>query len=216
MSNKDIDAENNTVHDTIDTMSSFFTFDDEEYYDSEESDDQENCEDFYGKMKVHFSSKSQTWNTPKYLFDELDALWNFTLDVACIESSALCEKYFTPTDNGLLQDWENNICWCNPPYDDIITWSKKCVLEYRTGSTVLMLIPARTDTKAFHEYLCLDCTCICFIKGRLCFSDPTKQTKRTKSNTAPFPSALFVFDDNLTQEKLKYIQSLGHVMTTMK
>lgn len=57
------------------------------------------------KHKVHFSSESQTWNTPRPLFYELNELWNFTLDTACIPSSALCDKYFTPDDDSLIQDW---------------------------------------------------------------------------------------------------------------
>lgn len=162
------------------------------------------------KHSVHYSSESQTWNSPKWLFKELDEHWNFTLDAACIESSALCDKFFTPEDNSLVQDWSNDITYLNPPYNDLKTWLSKATEEYERGSTVVILVPSRTDTQAFQNYAVKHCSCICFIKGRLKFEDPTKRDEKT--NTAPFPSCIIVLDRNLTQNKIDYLKTLGTVM----
>lgn len=158
---------------------------------------------------VHFSSASQTWNTPKELFKGLNEEWKFTLDAACIPSSALCDQYFTPEDDGLARHWGTHTVWCNPPYDDIKSWCDKAVQAYKDGATVMMLIPSRTDTKAFQEFAGKYCTCVCFIKGRLKFEDPTKRDK--SANTAPFPSCLLVLDNNLTDSKIEHLKTLGLV-----
>ena len=168
------------------------------------------------KHSVHFSSKSQTWNTPLEIFNPLNDLWGFTLDVACLPDSALCSKYFTPEDDGLEQDWGNEICWMNPPYDDIRTWSKKAVSAYKNGATVVVLIPARTDTQACQDILFPNASVVCFIKGRLKFDNPslpswTEDGTHVK-NGAPFPSMLVVLDNNLTDEKIEHLKSLGITM----
>ncbi len=165
---------------------------------------------------VHFSSKSQTWNTPRELFDPLNEKWNFTLDVACLASSALCSKYFTPEDDGLEQSWGEEVCWMNPPYNDIRTWTKKAIDAYQNGATVVVLIPARTDTQAFQLYLAEYASAICFIKGRLKFDNPSlpswTEDGSHKKTGAPFPSMLAVLDNNLTPEKIEHLNSLGVVM----
>jgi len=63
-----------------------------------------------------FSSNDMTWETPQWLFDKLDKEFHFTLDVCALPETAKCEKYYTPQIDGLKQDWEDNICWMNPPY----------------------------------------------------------------------------------------------------
>lgn len=75
--------------------------------------------------------------------------------------------------------------FCNPPYGkELPKWVKKCYDESRVGTLVVMLIPARTDTKWFHEYIYGKAE-IRFIKGRVKFGD--------SKNSAPFPSMLVVF-----------------------
>lgn len=162
------------------------------------------------KHGVHFSSGKDDWCTPIELFEKLDALWHFTLDAACWDETALCDQYFTPSDNSLEQDWGNHIVWLNPPYSDIKTWFMKVSDAYTKGATIMSLVPSRTDTQAFQDYAVKDCNCICFIKGRLKFKDPNEPDKKT--DAAPFPSCLVVLDKNLTQEKLECLQSLGLVM----
>lgn len=134
---------------------------------------------------VLFSSKSVVWETPQDLFDKLNAEFHFDLDVCALPENAKCEKYYTPEDDGLLQPW-NGVCWCNPPYGRTIgKWIQKAYETFAGGGTVVMLLPARTDTKWFHEYIYNKAE-IRFIKGRLKFGN--------SKNSAPFPSMVVVFD----------------------
>ena len=134
---------------------------------------------------VLFSSKSVVWETPQDLFDKLNEEFHFDLDVCALPENAKCEKYYTPEDDGLSQPW-NGVCWCNPPYGRTIgKWVQKAYETFARGGTVVMLLPARTDTKWFHEYIYNKAE-IRFIKGRLKFGN--------SKNAAPFPSMVVVFD----------------------
>lgn len=131
---------------------------------------------------VMFSSETDMWETPKRLFDELDKEFHFDLDVCAIPENAKCEQYFTPETDGLSQEW-NGTVWCNPPYGrEIGKWVKKAA---QSNCTVVMLLPARTDTKWFHDYIYRKAE-IRFLKGRLKFGG--------SQNSAPFPSMVVVFD----------------------
>jgi len=138
--------------------------------------------------KVLFSSASDMWATPQWLFDELNAEFNFTLDSCATPENAKCERFYTLADNGLIQNWGVNV-FCNPPYgSEIYAWVKKCYEESKKpGTTVVMLIPARTDTRYFHEFIYHKAKEIRFIRGRLKFGNA--------KNSAPFPSMIVVFKD---------------------
>lgn len=130
------------------------------------------------------SSNTEEWATPKLFFEELNKEFNFTLDPCCTEENAKCKKHYTKEQDGLLQDWSNDVVFCNPPYGRKISeWIKKCYEENKKGATVVLLIPARTDTTYFHQYVYKQHE-IRFIKGRLHFND-SKQS-------APFPSMVVV------------------------
>lgn len=136
-------------------------------------------------MKVHFSSDSQTWATPQDFFDRLDAEFGFTLDVCALPDSAKCANYFTPETDGLSQSWRG-VCWTNPPYGrEIGIWMKKAHEESLRGVVVVCLVPARTDTKWWHEYA-MKAAEIRLVRGRLKFGGAT--------TSAPFPSAVVIFD----------------------
>ena len=133
-----------------------------------------------------FSSNDMTWETPQWLFNKLDKEFNFTLDVCALPETAKCKNYYTPQIDGLKQDWEDNICWMNPPYGrEIGVWIEKAYNESLKGATVVCLIPSRTDTKYWHDY-CMKASEIRFIKGRLKFGN--------SKNSAPFPSAIVIFN----------------------
>ncbi len=136
---------------------------------------------------VLFSSASDVWATPQDLFDELNKEFGFNLDPCALPDNAKCEKYFTPEINGLSQCWGGYVVFCNPPYGrQIYDWVKKCYEESRNpGTTVVMLIPARTDTRYFHEFIYHKAKEIRFIKGRLKFGNA--------KNAAPFPSMIVIF-----------------------
>nr|DAJ94256.1 MAG TPA: DNA N-6-adenine-methyltransferase [Caudoviricetes sp.] len=136
---------------------------------------------------VIFSSKSDMWETPQYFFDKLDEKFHFDIDVCATKENAKCKKYYTREQDGLLQEWQGT-CWCNPPYGrEIIKWVRKASISAKNGATVVMLVPARTDTKWFHEYIYKkEKVKIKFIKGRLKFGN--------EKNPAPFPSMLVLFE----------------------
>ena len=134
--------------------------------------------------ELMFSSKTDLWSTPQEFFDELDAEFGFNLDACAIPENAKCDVYYTPEQNGLFQRWYGTV-WCNPPYGrEIVKWVAKAAQSAKRGATVVMLLPARTDTKWFHEYIYGKAE-VRFIKGRLKFGGC--------KNAAPFPSMVCVF-----------------------
>jgi phage N-6-adenine-methyltransferase len=138
-------------------------------------------------MQVHFSSKSNEWETPQELFAVFDAEFNFTLDAAATSKNAKCDRFFTMADDGLSQSWQGETVWLNPPYGrQIGKWIEKAYHEAQNGATVVCLIPARTDTKYFHDF-CFKGE-VRFLKGRVYFKQ-----NGARSESAPFPSAIVVF-----------------------
>ena len=137
-------------------------------------------------MDVHYSSKTNEWSTPQDFFDELDKEFNFTLDPCATDGNAKCDKYFTVDDDGLIQDWSNDIVFMNPPYGrEIKHWIKKAYEESLNGATVVCLIPSRTDTTYWHDYIFGKAYDIRFVRGRLKFGG--------SKNSAPFPSAVIIY-----------------------
>lgn len=135
-----------------------------------------------------FSSEEEAWATPQDLFNSLNYVFNFTLDPCSGDTNYKCEKHYTKEENGLTKDWGGEKVFCNPPYGRKSTgeWIKKCFEESKKpGTIVVVLIPARTDTRWFHEYIYRTNAEIYFIKGRLRFGD--------SDNAAPFPSMLVIF-----------------------
>jgi site-specific DNA-methyltransferase (adenine-specific) len=140
--------------------------------------------------KVLFSSNKEDWETPIDFFNKLDQEFHFSIDVASNSKNHKCERYYTEKENGLLQDWTNEVVWCNPPYGRKIgDWVEKAS---KSKAIVVMLIPARTDTKWFHEYIYNKAE-IRFIKGRLKFGNSL--------NSAPFPSMIVIFKGGLTNDR---------------
>ena len=133
---------------------------------------------------VMFSSKTDLWETPQDFFDELDQEFHFDLDVCALTENAKCARYYTPEQDGLSQPWEG-VCWCNPPYGrEIGSWVRRGFFASAGGATVVMLLPARTDTRWFHEYIYRKSE-VRFVKGRLKFGG--------SKNSAPFPSMVVIF-----------------------
>ena len=113
--------------------------------------------------------KTDVFPTPDWLFDALNKRYSFSLDPCALPENAKCKKYFTPEDDGLKQDWSNHIVFMNPPYNryELPKWVAKAA-ENRAGITVALL-PAKTDTKWFHDIVLKTASYIYFIKGRLKF-----------------------------------------------
>lgn len=126
-----------------------------------------------------FTSLSQDWKTPKEFLKKLEREFGKLFDPCP-------SKNYTNGGqiNGLEIEWKNKN-FVNPPYTskEQDAWVKKGFEEWQKGKLVIFLIPARTDTKRFHNYL-LPHAEIRFIKGRLKFSE--------HKNPAPFPSMLCI------------------------
>lgn len=144
------------------------------------------------KLAPLFSSASTEHETPQDLFDELDAEWRFDVDVCATAENAKCVRYFSALPepgawltDGLHQRWEGS-CFCNPPYGrEIDKWVAKACAEARGGhAATVMLLPSRTDTRWWHEYV-IPFGETRFLRGRLKFG--------SAKNSAPFPSAVVVF-----------------------
>lgn len=136
--------------------------------------------------ELMFSSKTDLWETPQDLFDKLNNEFQFTLDVCATPENAKCDKFYTKEQDGLKHPWKGTV-WCNPPYGrGIGQWVRRALFASVSGSTVVMLLPARTDTKWFHDYIYKRNNVeIRFIRGRLKFGG--------SKNSVPFPSMVVVF-----------------------
>lgn len=136
--------------------------------------------------EIMFSSKTDEWSTPQDFFDKLNEEFHFDLDVCANESNHKCALYYDREQDGLKMPWKDHVVWCNPPYGrEIGKWVKKAYFENRAhGTTIVMLLPARTDTKWFHNYVLWKAH-VRFIQGRLKFGDC--------KNSAPFPSMLAIY-----------------------
>jgi phage N-6-adenine-methyltransferase len=133
---------------------------------------------------VHFSSATGEWETPQVLYDELARIFGgFTLDPCATRDNAKCAHFFTREDDGLGRDWTGKV-FMNPPYGrEIGKWVKKAWAESLKGTLVVCLLPARVDTRWWHEYAARGH--VYFLRGRLKFG--------TSRNSAPFPSAIVTF-----------------------
>lgn len=138
--------------------------------------------------EVMYSSATVEWETPQDLFDALDKEFHFTLDPCSTDANAKCAKHYTKEHDGLSQDWTGETVYCNPPYGrEMSKWIRKCYEHFIRGGTAVMLIPARTDTKAFHEYIYGKAE-IRFLRGRLRFNN--------SKNSAPFPSMIVIYKES--------------------
>ena len=135
------------------------------------------------------SSKSDNWPTPQDFFDDLNEEFHFTLDPCANEENHKCDLFYTKEQDGLTKDWGGHVVFCNPPYGkEIADWVRYSYEQsQKPNTTVVMLIPARTDTRYFHDYIYGKAE-IRFIKGRLKFGDAT--------TAAPFPSMVVVYRKN--------------------
>ena len=137
-------------------------------------------------QRTMFSSATTEWSTPQKFYDKLDVQFKFTLDPCADADNHKCGKFYTEADDGLSKNWQGERVFCNPPYGrEIKKWVKKCYEESQKPNTVVvMLIPSRTDTSWWHDYV-MRAAEIIFVRGRLKFGDA--------KNAAPFPSAVVVF-----------------------
>jgi len=138
------------------------------------------------------TSDSVEWETPPDFYALLDKTFHFTLDPCCREDTALCATFFTMKEDGLAQSWEGHTVFMNPPYGRLLTatWVEKAYREaLHHGTVVVALIPARTDTVWWHEYV-MHAREVRLVRGRLKFYSGGLP----QAAGATFPSAVVIFD----------------------
>lgn len=165
---------------------------------------------------VHFSSATDDWETPIDFFRQYDEVYHFTLDVCASEKNAKCARYFTKEQDGLKQDWGNEVCWMNPPYGDpehpckkdkagnYKCSKKRCV---KRGFHIDVYVPGIIDfMKKAYESSLAGATVVCLVPSRTCTEWWHEYSMKGKiefirgrltfgnaENCAPFPSAVVVF-----------------------
>lgn len=140
-----------------------------------------------------FSSRSEEWETPQYVYDYLNGIFRFDIDVCASGHNAKHKSYFSKEDDALQQDWGAKSCFMNPPYGrKIIKFMEKAYAESRKNAKVVVLITARTDTEWFHKYAS-KAEMIWFIRGRISFGS-------TGEGRAPFPSCIIIFDKTIRRD----------------
>ncbi len=132
-----------------------------------------------------FTSRTEEWETPGYVFSTLNDEFHFQVDVCATIENKKCDKYFDKDIDGLDQEWSPYRCWMNPPYGKKISqWVKKAYKESQRGALVVCLVPSRTDTRWWHEWV-MKASEIRLVAGRINFGN-SKQS-------APFPSSIVVY-----------------------
>ena len=134
-------------------------------------------------------ASKDTWETPDYFFNLLDEKFHFTLDPCATKENTKCKKFFTNEQDGLRQNWKGERVFVNPPFSKIDSWVNKCYKEgIKENTIVVMIIPSRTDTRYWHNYI-MKANEIWFCKGRVNFL--LEGMKPTHGST--FPLAIIVF-----------------------
>lgn len=151
--------------------------------------------------KAMMTSNKQDWETPQALFDNLNNEFDFELDAFASDKNAKCKNYFTEEDDAFQQDWtEYKSIFINPPYTPKVQDAvlKKIDDTVSTGwkGVIVLLIPARTDTKRWHDYIFNKADDIRFIKGRLKF-----EIDGVPGGSSTFPSAIIVYDRRNAKEQ---------------
>lgn len=141
--------------------------------------------------KALFTSNKEDWETPQDFYDRLNAKYHFEWDLAASDDNAKCSCYFTRDDNSLEQDWEglSGNLFLNPPYGrELKLWVKKAATtKLKDKQNIVMLIPSRTDTSYWHDYI-FNHAEIKFLRGRLKF-----EVDGISGDSAPFPSAVVIY-----------------------
>lgn len=138
-------------------------------------------------------SLTQEWETPPEIFDPLDLEFRFDLDPCCRTETAKCKDFFTKAEDGLKQSWNDKRVFMNPPYGrEIAQWVCKAYREVTKvidpAILVVGLIPSRTDTRYFHEWIYHKAE-LRFVRGRISFIG----RDGTRGTSAVFPSMVVIW-----------------------
>lgn len=138
-----------------------------------------------------YSSDKMDWETPQFLFERLHEEFGFSTDVCASTENAKCSRFYTIETDGLAQEWQG-VVWMNPPYGrEIVKWVKKAYESSCSGCVCVCLVPVRSDTRWWHDYVMRSAE-IRLLSKRLSFEG--------SNNKAPFPVAIVVFDRSKSNE----------------
>ncbi len=153
-----------------------------------------------------YTSESQTWNTPASVLERVRMIAPIALDPCSNEDSivgAAEEWRIERGEDGLARTWDQfGLNYCNPPYEDLLSWGRKLAREAARGCEIIALIPARPDTVAFQDHILATCTAVCFWRGRMKYGAGRARTAQISllsaidapleegENCAPFPSCV--------------------------
>jgi len=154
-------------------------------------------------QKTLMSSDRMDWGTPQALFDFLDAIFNFDLDVCATWKNTMVKgSYYSIEDDALQMEWKGKMAWMNPPYGrEIMDWIAHAH-DQSESVPVAVLVPSRTDTKWFQYMWHADA--LLFVKGRLKF--------RGAKSSAPFPSVIAIFGRGLSRKEIDKLETIGKVV----
>ncbi len=144
-------------------------------------------------MQVHFSSNRMDWATPRWVYDRIVGELSPEpplLDVCASIDNRKCTRYYGEEDNALVKPWDDSF-WMNPPYGrGIGQWVQRAMQQAQEHTVIgTCLLPARTDTAWWHDYVMEGAALVYLIRGRIKFELPDGA-----ENSAPFPSAVVIFD----------------------
>jgi len=128
-----------------------------------------------------FKSTNQEWETPDDLFEKINDMFNFTRDVCASSENTKCKEFWSESDSCLNKEWDG-VNWMNPPYKDMKKFIIKAY-EQRHNAVTVLLVPARTNTKWWHEYC---------MKGEILFICGRPKFKGC-AHGLPQPLALVIF-----------------------
>lgn len=185
-------------------------------------------------LKALMSTGNGEYSTPRWLYKVLDSIFRFEIDLCAKKKNAKCKKFYSLKRNAFEKKW-NKTSFCNPPYGSpqkpcvegcekktcvkrgfhldeswpgLIHWvTRGAIQSKKHGSTIVFLVPARTETKWF-KIIWKYASAICFIEGRLIFNEDDENM-----TSAPFPSAIVVFGRKLTAEEIHTLGSYGPVIS---
>lgn len=162
-----------------------------------------------GKIPLPIGKSTSDHRTPVDLFEQMSKeVGGFDLDAAASDENHLVDEYYTIHDNSLLQPWGGKV-WCNPPYNNNSHFIEKALIEVKSGraSLVWMLLPVRSSTRWFHDFVMSNAAEIRLIKGRLAFTGP----HQLGSSAAPFPSMLVRFGGPVAEPRIVAANKQGVV-----
>lgn len=137
-------------------------------------------------MKMNQKGRgNDNFQTPLYVFRQLNDIFHFTCDVAASDNNHLCAYYFTKDDNALERGWALQRCFCNPPFSQKAEFIEKAYKEIMEGNCPIcvMILPLNSmDTKAWHKFI-EGKFHYEVLEGRIAFIDPETGNPKSGNNS---------------------------------